>query len=265
MNSNKKIAILIDGENAESCLIEQIIEEVEKLGTVTIKRLYGDFSNGKMNKWKEPSNKHAISTVHKFANSTGKNSTDIALVIDAMDIFYSKSVDGFCIVSSDSDYTGLALKLRTEGFFVMGIGRKTTLELFVQSCEKFIFTENLTRNGNNPNTMRSKKNKPKINPIQKLEDIENKVKIEMPHVTSNNKMTNRINMEYINKAYKIAFDKKFEGASLSKFLVALKQVEDSFDYKNYGCSKFRKFCEKLIPDYAIYALNEKNLSIRKIE
>jgi len=111
MKSNRfNIAVLIDGDNAQARLIKEILEEVSKHGKATVRRIYGDWTNQHMNSWKETINQYSISPVQKFAYTTGKNSTDSALIIDAMDILHGKSIDGFCIVSSDSDYTGFSVK-----------------------------------------------------------------------------------------------------------------------------------------------------------
>lgn len=142
-NSIFNIAVLIDGDNAQAKIIKEIIEEVSKYGKVTIRRIYGDWTTPQMNSWKDILNNYSISPIQKFNYTTGKNSTDSSLIIDAMDILHGSSVQGFCIVSSDSDYTGLAKRIREEGLFVMGIGRKSTPIAFVNSCEIFTFTENL--------------------------------------------------------------------------------------------------------------------------
>src|SRR4051812_39521834 len=141
LSTDNKIAVLIDGDNAESTLVEQILNEAAKYGRVTVKRIYADFTTQQMNTWKEQLNVFAIRPIQKFAYTRGKNSTDSALIIDAMDIMHSKLVDGFCIVSSDSDYTGIAHRVREEGLFVMGIGKSHTPEAFVKACENFIYTE----------------------------------------------------------------------------------------------------------------------------
>lgn len=142
-NSIFNIAVLIDGDNAQAKIIKEIIEEVSKYGKVTIRRIYGDWTTPQMNSWKDILNNYSISPIQKFNYTSGKNSTDTSLIIDAMDILHGSNVQGFCIVSSDSDYTGLAKRIREEGLFVMGIGRKTTPIAFVNSCEIFTFTENL--------------------------------------------------------------------------------------------------------------------------
>src|SRR4051812_3701056 len=126
-----KIALLIDGDNASAKLLSLVLAEASKYGKVTIRRVYGDWTTPHMNNWKHSLNELAINPIQKFSYTQGKNSTDSALIIDAMDILHDELVDGFCIVSSDSDYTGLAKRIREEGIFVMGIGEKKTPNAFV--------------------------------------------------------------------------------------------------------------------------------------
>src|SRR6185312_9091004 len=140
---NQRIALLVDGDNAQSKMMDLILEEASKYGKVTIRRVYGDWTTQHMNHWKSLLNEMAFNPIQKFSYTTGKNSTDSALIIDAMDILHARQVDGFCIVSSDSDYTGLAKRIREEGVFVMGIGEKKTPNAFVKSCEIFTYVENL--------------------------------------------------------------------------------------------------------------------------
>ena len=146
MDKSDKIAVLIDGDNAQAKLLKPILEEISKYGKVTIRRIYGDWTNNQMSSWKTILNDLSFNPIQKFSYTSGKNSTDSSLIIDAMDILHDKIVDGFCIVSSDSDYTGLAKRIREEGVFVMGIGEKKTPNAFIQSCEVFTFTENITQN-----------------------------------------------------------------------------------------------------------------------
>jgi len=140
---SRKIALLIDGDNAQPALISEILAEVGKYGLITIRRTYGDWTTVNMAGWKKALHENAIQPVQQFRYTVGKNATDSALIIDAMDILHSRLVDGFCIVSSDSDYTRLATRIREAGFFVMGIGKRTTPKAFVNACNVFIYTENL--------------------------------------------------------------------------------------------------------------------------
>jgi uncharacterized LabA/DUF88 family protein len=141
--NSKRIAMLIDGENAQSSLIDKMVAETGKYGLVTVRRIYGDWTTPQMKSWKDILNDHAIQPIQQFRYTIGKNSSDASLIIDAMDILYEGTVHGFCLVSSDSDYTRLATRIREKGLFVMGIGRKNTPPAFVKACEVFVYTENL--------------------------------------------------------------------------------------------------------------------------
>ena len=138
-----KIAILIDGDNAQSSLLQEMLVEAGKHGQVTVRRIYGDWTTNNMNSWKDVLNYHAFQPIQQFRYTVGKNATDSAMIIDAMDILHSRVVEGFCLVSSDSDYTRLATRIRETGIFVMGIGEKKTPKAFVNACDVFVFTENL--------------------------------------------------------------------------------------------------------------------------
>ncbi|HET9587370.1 MAG TPA: NYN domain-containing protein [Anaerolineales bacterium] len=139
----RKIAILIDGDNAQSSLLPQMLVEAGRHGQVTVRRIYGDWTTSNMNSWKETLNYHAFQPIQQFRYTIAKNATDSAMIIDAMDILHSGVVDGFCLVSSDSDYTRLATRIRETGIFVMGIGEKKTPKPFVNACDVFVYTENL--------------------------------------------------------------------------------------------------------------------------
>ena len=140
---SRAIAMLIDGDNAQAPLIDDILAEAAKYGDARIRRIYGDWTSQTMSSWKGSLNAHAIQPVQQFAYTKGKNSTDIALVIEAMDLLHGGTVGGFCIVSSDSDYTKLATRIREQGLFVMGIGKKNTPESFIKACDIFAFMEEL--------------------------------------------------------------------------------------------------------------------------
>ncbi|RPD99592.1 NYN domain-containing protein [Aureibaculum marinum] len=136
-----KLAVLIDGDNIPSKYIKEMMEEITKYGTPTIKRIYGDWTKPNLNKWKNVLLENAINPIQQYAYTTGKNATDSAMIIDAMDILYSKNIDGFCLVSSDSDFTKLATRLRESGMQVIGIGEKKTPDPFIVACDKFIYLE----------------------------------------------------------------------------------------------------------------------------
>lgn len=135
------LAVLIDGDNIPSAYVKEMMEEIAKYGNPTIKRIYGDWTNPKLAKWKNLLLENAITPIQQYAYTTGKNATDSAMIIDAMDILYTNKVSGFCIVSSDSDFTRLATRLREAGMNVIGIGEKKTPNPFIVACDKFIYIE----------------------------------------------------------------------------------------------------------------------------
>jgi len=136
-----KLAVLIDGDNIPSANVKEIMEEIAKYGNPTIKRIYGDWTKPHLSKWKNILLENAITPIQQYGYTTGKNATDSAMIIDAMDILYSEKVNGFCLVSSDSDFTRLATRLREAGMTVLGIGEKKTPDSFIVACDKFIYIE----------------------------------------------------------------------------------------------------------------------------
>lgn len=152
METNLRLALLIDGDNAQAALLAQMFAEVTKYGTMTIRRVYGDWTEPNMKSWKQAMHTYALQPVQQFRYTQGKNATDSALIIDAMDILYTAGVDGFCIASSDSDYTRLATRIREKNLFVLGIGKALTPRAFVNACDVFVYTENLGGVANIDNT-----------------------------------------------------------------------------------------------------------------
>ncbi|WP_411031291.1 NYN domain-containing protein [Spongiimicrobium sp. 3-5] len=140
-----KLAVLIDGDNIPSAFVKEMMEEIAKYGNPTIKRIYGDWTNPQLNKWKNLLLENAITPIQQYGYTKGKNATDSAMIIDAMDILYSGKVNGFCLVSSDSDFTRLATRLREAGMQVFGIGEKKTPNPFIVACDKFIYLEILKK------------------------------------------------------------------------------------------------------------------------
>ncbi len=149
-DDNSRLAVLIDADNTSPKLIKEMFEELAGYGTITVKRAYGDWTNQHLTGWKEHLLANAISPQQQFAYTTGKNATDSALIIDAMDLLYSGNVEGFAIVSSDSDFTPLATRLRESGKRVIGVGQRKTPKAFVEACERFVFLEVLGRGDTTP-------------------------------------------------------------------------------------------------------------------
>ncbi len=154
-----KLAVLIDGDNIPSAYVKEMMEEIAKYGNPTIKRIYGDWTNPKLSKWKNVLLENAITPIQQYGYTTGKNATDSAMIIDAMDILYSEKVNGFCLATSDSDFTRLATRLREAGMNVIGIGEKKTPGPFIAACDKFIYIE-ILKNQTQENESEPDKNKP---------------------------------------------------------------------------------------------------------
>ncbi len=149
------LAVLIDGDNIPSAYVKEMMEEIAKYGNPTIKRIYGDWTNPRLGKWKNLLLENAITPIQQYGYTQGKNATDSAMIIDAMDILYSGKVNGFCIVSSDSDFTRLATRLREAGMQVFGIGEKKTPNPFIVACDKFIYIE-ILKNQSDDDTLDAK-------------------------------------------------------------------------------------------------------------
>ncbi len=140
-SSQNRLAVLIDADNAQPSITEELLSEVSKYGVANVKRIYGDWTKPSLGGWKSVLLEHSIQPVQQFRYTVGKNATDSAMIIDAMDLLYTKRFDGFCLVSSDSDFTRLASRIREEGVLVYGFGEKKTPKAFVSACDKFVFTE----------------------------------------------------------------------------------------------------------------------------
>ena len=157
-DDSTRLAVLLDADNTSPKLIKEMFEELAGYGTITVKRAYGDWTNPHLNGWREVLLANAISPRQQFAYTIGKNATDSALIIDAMDLLYSGNVEGFAIVSSDSDFTPLATRLRESGKRVIGVGQRKTPKAFVEACERFVFLEVLA--GDSGATERAKDDQP---------------------------------------------------------------------------------------------------------
>ena len=161
-----RLAVLIDSDNTTASVTTELLEEIAKYGTPTIKRAYGDWTTPQLAGWKEELLRHAIQPVQQFAYTRGKNATDSALIIDAMDLLYAENVEGFVIVSSDSDFTRLATRLRESGMTVYGLGRRSTPAAFVAACDRFIYLDLLSASAEEPARGASAEQEPPPSPPQ---------------------------------------------------------------------------------------------------
>lgn len=144
-DGQKRLAVLIDADNTQPSIIDSLLEEIANFGIATVKRIYGDWTGPHLKKWKDELLEHAIQPIQQFAYTKGKNATDSAMIIDAMDLLYTARMDGFCIVSSDSDFTRLSARIREAGLIVYGFGEQKTPKAFVGACDRFIYTEILRK------------------------------------------------------------------------------------------------------------------------
>ena len=176
---DKKFAILIDGDNINNKYLKIIIDEVAKEGTITYKRIYGDWTAPNLSPWKEVLLEFSINPIQQYAYTKGKNATDSAMIIDAMDILYTGNVDGFCLVSSDSDFTKLAARLKESGKIVIGMGEKKTPKPFVSACSMFKYIDILLGDKNTEKDDCNKKQEQEEIALTKENEIKNMIKIMM--------------------------------------------------------------------------------------
>ena len=220
--------MLIDGESADAKLLARYLEEASKHGTVTVRRIYGDWTKPQMSPWIETANTHAFQTPHQLGFTKGKNATDGFLIIDAVDLLHSDLVDGFCIVSSDSDFTGLAKRIREQGMFVMGIGAMRTPDSLQKACEIFTFTELLSEK---PKAAIMQAQKARVSPPARSKSGDG------PSADPEESQTQRAKdwKETVLKA--IEMTSQDEWNKLEAVAINIRKVDSSFDPRMYGTSK----------------------------
>jgi uncharacterized LabA/DUF88 family protein len=252
-----RLAVLIDADNIPSGIVKEMMEEIAKYGTPTFKRIYADWTRPTLAGWKKVLLENAITPIQQYSYSTGKNSSDSAMIIDAMDILYSGRVDGFCIVSSDSDFTRLAIRLREAGMKVIGFGERKTLSALISACDKFIYLEILRRQPEQtllptpsaktakPKAAKKKATTPQVAPAEKPEPeqtppevlpIENTTTETAP---SENTTIKTIDSEVVNLIAGSINDVADEGgwAFLGDLGNLLIKKQPDFDPRNYGFKK----------------------------
>ncbi|CAH1905662.1 NYN domain-containing protein [Candidatus Nitrotoga sp. HW29] len=224
--STLRLAVLIDADNAQAAVIEELLAEIARFGEATVKRIYGDFTAPTSLSWKKMLQRYAIKPVQQFAYTTGKNATDSTLIIDAMDLLYTRKFDGFCLITSDSDFTGLAMRLREEGLTVLGFGENKTPEAFRNACHQFVFTEVLR-------------------PSIAVEPVS------QPLVAKSEQKSVLSQIPIVETETKLEFPKKF-------ILTALKQSIDDTGWTGLGA--FGSYLTKLQPDFDSRLYGYKKLS-----
>ncbi len=236
--SERNIAMLIDSDNVSYKLIKEVIEEVSQYGKITCRRVYGDWSLPQLTPWKQAMQANALEGIHKWRGPNGKNATDIDLVIDAMDILQRKVVHGFCIISSDSDFTGLCMKIRAEGLFIMGVGEKKAPEAFRNACDVFLYIEDIPLSE-------------KKAPIQVL-----------PQANTTPKKP-----KHAKALLRHAFDisPKADGwANLNTLEHVLQQIDSKFNTNDYGCKNLSELIKHLTHLFTIREEKEASSYVRII-
>ena len=227
-DNNASLAVLIDADNASPGIVEPLLAEVAKLGVASVKRIYGDWTTPNLGQWKLALLEHSIQPIQQFRYTVGKNATDSAMIIDAMDILHNGQVDAFCLVSSDSDYTRLATRIRESGKLVIGIGKQSTPRAFVSACDVFIYTENLEER---EAQMRKA--------AQKQQTLEKLTPAELALINN------------INQAIDMVGTDDEGWASLSEVGTALRRIDPGFDPRSYGAKQLAQLVRAKKPFFEL--------------
>lgn len=232
ISRSARLAVLIDADNADASLVEPILKEIANYGTAYLKRVYGDWSGTHLTSWKDKLLKFAIQPIQQFSYTSGKNSTDIALIIDAMDLLHSNNFDSFCIISSDSDFTRLAYRIRESGLCVYGFGEKKTPISFVKACDIFTYTEGLK-------DVEEREIQCLITTLSVKEETANKNGQKKSDKTQFETKIDKKLLNLVKNAY-TATATEDKWASLGQMGIQLKQLCPSFHCKNYGYNQLGK-------------------------
>lgn len=268
--SNPRLAVLIDADNTFNVIpiIDELFEEISKFGDASVRRIYGDWTQQQLSRWKEILPKHAIQPMQQYANTKGKNATDSALIIDAMDLLYTAPLDGFCIVSSDSDFTRLAIRFRESGKLVYGFGEKKTPESLRAACNQFIYIEILSQDkipdsvspdiDTSNSTLEKSKPRPDAKPTNGFSDeptlLTPVVKKTSKQLAMDTKLVSLIRsaIETLSEAAEDGF------ANLSEVKKHIVKNYSAFDSRNYGYAKF----SDLISTIGLFELDAKKQRIK---
>jgi uncharacterized LabA/DUF88 family protein len=252
-NEIHRLAILIDADNASADIIESLFKEVAKYGTAHVRRIYGDWTSPRLGKWKDKLNQFAIQPIQQFGYTTGKNATDSALIIDAMDLLYTQNFDGFCIVSSDSDFTRLASRIRESGLVVYGFGERKTPEPFIKACDRFVYTEILGQPDGIPSLE-----------VGESSSVSSKTTVSAVFQSSTVKDADRQKLKS-NKKLITLFKDAFEAISeeddwvnLGQFGSQLNKLSPSFDARNYNYKKL----SDLVQASGLFEITKQSKSIQ---
>ncbi|MGB4812522.1 MAG: NYN domain-containing protein [Methylophilaceae bacterium] len=267
-NNNPRLAVLIDADNTFNVIpmIDELFEEISKFGDASVRRIYGDWTQSQLSRWKEILPKHAIQPIQQYANTKGKNATDSALIIDAMDLLYTAPLDGFCIVSSDSDFTRLSIRFRESGKLVYGFGEQKTPESLRAACNQFIFIEILLQNKMSDeatattNEPATSTNKPIASAKPKPTNNSNGEEPKLVPVTKKTSQQLAMDAKLVS-LIRSAIDASSEEdgfANMSEVKKHMVKNFSAFDSRNYGYAKF----SDLINTIGLFELDAKNQHVK---
>lgn len=266
--SNPRLAVLIDADNTFNVIsiIDELFEEISKFGDASVRRIYGDWTQNQLSRWKEILPKHAIQPIQQYANTKGKNATDSALIIDAMDLLYTAPLDGFCIVSSDSDFTRLAIRFRESGKLVYGFGEQKTPESLRAACNQFIYIEILAQNKISETTVSNveipevKAEKSKlISEIKPTSALANQNTLLSPVVKKTSKqLANDTKLVSLIRSAIESLSDEDGFANTGEIKKHIVKNYSAFDSRNYGYTKF----SDLINTIGLFELDAKKQRIK---
>ena len=250
MVEEKRFAVLIDADNVSAKYIKYILDEITNYGVATYKRIYGDWTKPNTSSWKDVLLENSVTPIQQYGYTVGKNATDSAMIIDAMDILYSGNVDGFCIVSSDSDFTKLSSRLRESGMLVVGMGEKKTPKPFIASCNQFKYLDVLAESENQMSDSNSARGKGNENKTENETEIEDKNTKSVKNTSSPDRNDNSRTMTDLN-TIKMAVikmvnenDDEEQSMNIGELGSRLVKRYPDFDVRNYGDTKLSKFLKK---------------------
>lgn len=248
-NEELKLAVIIDADNVPSSNVKGMMEEIAKYGIPTFKRIYGDWTKPNLSGWKNVLLENAITPIQQYGYTSGKNSTDSAMIIDAMDILYTGKVDGFCIISSDSDFTKLAIRLRESGMRVFGFGAKKTPNPFIVACDKFIYLEILKSSNTTRDKKTSPSNKSVVIPIEEKTETIAKIDTEIVSLISStiDDLADEDGWAFLGEIGNLIIKKK-----------------PDFDARNYGYDKLSKLIKSLKDNFEIDERTTDNAKIKLV-
>ena len=251
-----RLAILIDADNASADIIESLFKEVAKYGTAHVRRIYGDWTSPRLGKWKDKLNQFAIQPIQQFGYTTGKNATDSALIIDAMDLLYTQNFDGFCIVSSDSDFTRLASRIRESGLVVYGFGERKTPEPFIKACDRFVYTEILGQPDGVP--ILEGGDSSSLSKITTSTVSQSSTSKEADKDADRQKLKNNKKLLTLFKDAFEAISEEDDWVNLGQFGSQLNKLSPSFDSRNYNYKKL----SDLVQAIGLFEITKQSKSIQ---